>query len=134
MTLKAVVLAVALLAHRGAPPSSVVDAIATACSEEAQRAPVDVAQCVSLMTLYGAKESSWRPVYGDGGRSYGYWQEPSAIATKLDALGQARYWLRVLRLSSLASVDSDAKRAAHRARLAASLLDTVTREDAADGW
>jgi hypothetical protein len=125
VTLHALILAVAALVGRGTPPAPVVDAIDTACTEEAARAPVDPEACAALMTVYGARESSWRAVYGDHGRSYGYWQEPAAIARQLDALGQARYWLRVLRESSLASVDSSPARARVRLALSRRLLGEV---------
>lgn len=125
MTITALVLAVASLLGRGQPSPTVTRAIAKACTEEASRGPVDVEMCAALMVVYGGHESSWRPVYGDSGRSFGYWQEPAAVATRLDALGQARYWLATLRRGTLAGLDSSPSRAARRVRLAEGLLATA---------
>ncbi|HEY6463393.1 MAG TPA: hypothetical protein VIY73_24670 [Polyangiaceae bacterium] len=131
MTLSTLILTIAALLHRGTPPPSVVDAIATGCTEEAARGPVDIEVCAALVTTYAAHESGFRAgVYGDCGaggcRSYGLLQEPAPIARHLDTLGQVRWWLATLRAGTLAGLDSSPTRARRRAALAARLLDRAT--------
>lgn len=130
MTLHALVFAVAALMHRGTPPAQVADAIETACTEEASRAPVDVAACASLLAVYSARESSWQlDAVGDSGRSCGPLQMPCAMTRRMTLVQQYETWLRWIRESSLGAVDSSPRRAARRVALASQLL-----ERAQDGW
>lgn len=77
----------------------------------------------SRMAVYAWKESNLRPlVVGDGGRSCGVWQMSCSRVAQLSVQEQAALWLRDVRASSLAAVDSSAKRAALRTRLAEELL------------
>jgi hypothetical protein len=133
MTIHMLTAALALLLHRGPIPEPVATAIESACHAESVAHPVDENACVSLVTFYASRESAYRAAaVGDGGRSCSILQQRCSRIRGLSLTEQVALWLRDLRASSLASVDSDAKRAAHRARLAASLLDTVTRERVAE--
>jgi len=83
----------------------------------------------SKMAVYAWKESNLRPfVTGDGGRSCGVWQMACSRIAGKSVREQAVLWLRDVRESSLASVDSSPKRAAAREALARRLLDRVHEE------
>ena len=130
MSLSAIVLAIASQLGRGTPSPPVVDAIASGCEQEAARHPVDAGACVALVTTYVALESGYltRPHAwswdAKGGVSCSVLQLPCAISR--DPASDVRTWLTNLRRSSLASVDSSPRRAAHRQRLAEKLLARVT--------
>ena len=126
MTLPTLVLAIAALIGRGAPPPHVVTAIAQSCQAEAEAHPVDAEACAALVTTYAAHESSFRVgAYGDSGRSYGLLQLPAAWARTLDTAGQVRAWLGLLRQGTLAGLDSSPSRAARRVALASKILARV---------
>lgn len=126
------ILVLAILSHltpgadKAAEPA-VVDAI-VAVGDEA------TSEELSLLTLYAWRESmareNPRPWSWDAksGVSCGPWQEPCAIVRKLSLSEQARYWLRELRASGLASLDSSPKRAARRGALAAQALQDALME------
>ena len=117
MTLAALVIAIAAQLGRGTPSPAVVDAIASATTDEHEAA---------LLTVYAAYESAYRPgAVGDGGRSCGVWQQACARVSGLPLETQARIWLSDVRASSLAAVDSSARRAARRQRLAERALAAV---------
>ena len=117
MTLSALVLAVAAALHRGTPPPAVVLAIVNAA---------DSPETAALLTVYVAHESSFRTdAIGDGGRSCGLVQLRCEWTQGLSAEAQLKLWLRLVRASSLSSVDSSPTRAAKRQRLATKLLAEV---------
>jgi|SRR5208282_1228781 len=81
--------------------------------------------------VYGALESrfkdhprawSWD---ARGGVSCGYLQEPCWYVKDHDDEAQARWWMGNERAAGLASVDSDPKRAARRAKIARRLLAEI---------
>lgn len=126
-TLRILVLAILNFVSPGAAKvaePAVVDAI-VAAGQDATR------EEVSLLTVYAWFESnasshpraySWD---AKAGKSCGAWQEPCSFAKTASALEQARYWLRELRASGLASVDSSPARAAKRQALAEAALASV---------
>jgi hypothetical protein len=114
VTLPAIILAVAALLHRGTPSPDVVAAIASVS---------DSPETAALLTVYSGHESSYRPgAVGDAGRSCGLVQLRCEWVRGLTIRQQLALWLRLVRASSLASVDSSAKRAAYRERLSRHLL------------
>ena len=127
-------LAVALL-HTWQPAAApyaepaVLEAIASSCDHEAAVHPVDARACVALMVVYGERESglrahprawSWD---ARSGLAVGPWQQWGAGGLTLRQ--QADRWLASLRVMGLARLDSSARRAAGRQRLAARLLASI---------
>ena len=116
----ALVLALCALLGFPHPPASIVNAIASASASDEDAA---------LLVVYGVRESGLSehpaPWSWDArtGVSCGPWQLRCSLSSTPEA--DARTWLRLVRASSLASVDSSPKRAAWRERLAMSLLSRV---------
>jgi hypothetical protein len=108
-----------------ATDSRVVDAIA----EAGRNATLEE---VALLTTYAWFESAGRvdptPASWDAraGKSCGPWQEPCAAVRRLTLVGQAQFWLRELRSSGLASVDSSRARAERRLTMARNALARAT--------
>jgi hypothetical protein len=111
------------------PDETISDAIVSAV-EQAHIFDQDLA--AATMAVYSALESgnrmhpeawSWD---AKAGRACGPWQEPCAIVRQWSAARQARYWVRCVRSSSLASVDSSPSRARRRLELAVTAIEHVS--------
>ena len=76
----------------------VAPAIATAVLEDAEGAPVfgSHVEDAAVMAFFAYKESSlYNNAVGDGGRSFGIWQQQTACG-RATVVEQARCWLRLL--------------------------------------
>lgn len=125
--MRKLILAILAIIHPGAERAAdarVVDAIAEASMGATTE---EVAILATYAWLESGAQVNPRPWSWDAraGVSCGPWQEPCAIVRKLTLGGQARWWLREMRVSGLASVDSDAKRAERRRELARGALAQV---------
>jgi hypothetical protein len=91
---------------------------------------------VALLATYAWLESGGqvnpRPYSWDAmaGISCGPWQMRCVVVRKLSLAGQARAWLRELRVSGLASVDSSPHRAERRREMALQALAVAMPDDA----
>ena len=83
------------------------------------------------LSVYGELEGQFRDhphAYSwdaKGGVSCGYLQEPCWYVKDHDDEAQARWWIHNVRAAGLADVDSSAKRANYRARIAVKLLQVL---------
>jgi hypothetical protein len=102
MSLKLLVFAVWSAIHPAAPKlqdaPEIAAAIERVVSEDPQPPVFGSREEDAAVMAYWALKESWlrKGVVGDGGRSFGVWQEP-AITGKADVLTQARAWVAVLR-------------------------------------
>ena len=99
--LRALIVAIWAAIHPAAPKlhdaSEIADAITTAVNEDQQPPVFGSREEDAAMMAYWALRESWlaKGAVGDGGRSYGVWQEP-AVTGRADVLTQARAWLVAL--------------------------------------
>lgn len=98
--LRALVFAVWGAVHPLAPQMRDAPAIAWAIARAVDEDPDPVfgdAETEAAVAAYWALRESWlrREVVGDGGRSFGVWQEPRFVG-KGPLRAQATYWLRLL--------------------------------------
>jgi hypothetical protein len=124
MMLETLVLAMFAIIQPGA--ERVVDRRIVAAIAEAGRDATE--EEVALLTTYAWLESAGRvnpkawSWDARAGVSCGPWQEPCGAVRQLSLVGQANFWLRELRTSGLASLDSNAKRAEKRLAMAKNAL------------
>ncbi len=101
MTLKLLVLALWGAVHPGAPhlrdAASIAAAIDVAVSADAEPPVFGSREQDAAVMAYWALRESWltRDAVGDGGRSWGVWQQPAAVG-RADLATQARAWLALL--------------------------------------
>jgi len=113
MSLKLLVFAVWSAIHPAAPKlqdaREIAAAIEKVVSEDPQPPVFGSREEDAAIMAYWALKESWlrKGVVGDGGRSFGVWQEP-AITGKADVLTQARAWVAVLREGARLCPDSPA--------------------------
>jgi len=101
MPLKTIILAIWAAVHPAAPrladASEIADAITTVVSQDDEPVFGTREDDAAVMAYYALRESWLRKgVIGDGGRSFGVWQQSSATG-RGDVLTQARAWFRLLR-------------------------------------
>jgi hypothetical protein len=113
MPLKTIILAIWAAVHPAAPrladASKIADAITTVVSQETELPVFGTAEDDAAVMAYYALRESWlrNGLIGDGGRSFGVWQEPPATG-RADLLTQARAWFRLLREGARICPDSPA--------------------------
>jgi hypothetical protein len=113
MSLKLLVFAVWSAIHPAAPKlqdaPEIAAAIERVVSQDPQPPVFGSREEDAAVMAYWALKESWlrKGVVGDGGRSFGVWQEP-AITGKADVLTQARAWVAVLREGARLCPDSPA--------------------------
>lgn len=99
--LHALIVAIWAAIHPAAPKlhdaSEIADAITIAVNEDKEPPVFGSREEDAAIMAYYALRESWlaKGAVGDGGRSYGVWQEP-AITGRADVLTQARAWLVTL--------------------------------------
>jgi hypothetical protein len=101
MTVKLLVLAIWGAVHPAAPrlrdAARIADAIDAAVSSDAEPPVFGSREDDAAVMAYWALRESWlsADAVGDGGRSFGVWQQPAAVG-RADLQTQARAWLGLL--------------------------------------